>query len=601
MNNILPPPSGDYYFSFGGLSKKFGGLTRVMLLRISLLLSTGNRCIILNSALGRHFRENLNYIISNGYDGCQKTKLITSEDYFSKKLSLESILKIKTVVDTAKHIEITYKDSIAMSGKVYDKDGQVNEYLTFYNGNLMNSYTDENGLRRYKHYAPNGFIFLTYDYERPTNSRKNIILHSQADETKVILNTYEDYTRYFFRSIMQEAIDCSNGKLLFYFNDNFLDPGYELNIEAENLYKIGQIHGVGMGRPLKPWHSASFNPRTQATYKEYCPYDAIIYLTEEQKNDTEKRYGCRSCNFVVPNSIDIPIEIKPFTTRDKLVGVYIARFEYQKKPLDIIEAWQKVAMEVPDAKMMFYGFGNLETKMREKIKQYQLEEYIKIAGYTDKQHVPNILQSALFSLHPTDWEGQPLSLYESIANGCVPIVYDFKYGLKEILEFGKPICFKTPIKKVDYGAGNDGIFHNIDILAQQIIHAFKNPDELAQMSENGRDFITKFNHENNMIANISLLKEIFINKHKRNSLSSMEISKNNNKIYITLTGYLPSDSNLQFGIRLYDKTGEFEYRSLQYTKIKDNEYEVFLDFNIDKSTSLTLNAENSFFEKTIMI
>ncbi len=100
---------------------------------------------------------------------------------------------------------------------------------------------------------------------------------------------------------------------------------------------------------------------------------------------------------------------------DCFVVGHVGRLTYQKNHDLLIEIFKQVCVEVPQARLMLIGTGELEDSIREKAYQYGLADKVFFMG---KRNDVNCLMQAMdVFLLPSRFEGLPIVLVEAQASG----------------------------------------------------------------------------------------------------------------------------------------------------------------------------------------
>lgn len=158
---------------------------------------------------------------------------------------------------------------------------------------------------------------------------------------------------------------------------------------------------------------------------------SVVVLTQEQKFDLQKQFGGTSNIHVVPHHAhfeDRTVE------RNPLKAVMVGRFEKVKGHLDAIQAFARVVAEVPEATLDIWGRGSEEPAIQKEIDRLGINDSVKLMGFTTDAE--SVFASAAVTLVPSSFEGFCLSMIEGMAQGCVPVVYNFKYGPADIVSDG---------------------------------------------------------------------------------------------------------------------------------------------------------------------
>jgi glycosyltransferase involved in cell wall biosynthesis len=114
--------------------------------------------------------------------------------------------------------------------------------------------------------------------------------------------------------------------------------------------------------------------------------------------------------------------------------VFTSRLYEQKRPLDTIEAFARIAPEFPEATLAVVGAGPLEEEARARVAALGLDERIQFVGH--QSNIPDWLAAATVWLQTSDRENFSLATIEALAAGC-PVVATACSGNDEILEDGK--------------------------------------------------------------------------------------------------------------------------------------------------------------------
>lgn len=120
------------------------------------------------------------------------------------------------------------------------------------------------------------------------------------------------------------------------------------------------------------------------------------------------------------------------------VGVLASRLVREKNVDHAIEAVRLVNGKRGDGDsqtvLSIFGVGPDRERLEALIDESASKDQIKICGYTND--VYGEFKKASFSILPTAQEAFGLSIVESMACGCIPIVYDVPYGPAEIITDG---------------------------------------------------------------------------------------------------------------------------------------------------------------------
>jgi len=159
-----------------------------------------------------------------------------------------------------------------------------------------------------------------------------------------------------------------------------------------------------------------------------------------------------------------------------------------------------VVKELPDAVLELYGFGQEEENCKKLIKKLGLNKNVIIKGFTNDP--AGVFSSAAFSMMTSAIEGYPLTLAESVCNGCPVFAFDIKYGPSDVINHNKT-GFLFPR-------------FNKELYAQKIISYLKDIDKQRVMSENCYDAAPKHSVDTFMDKWFKFTEEMYRRKQKNN-------------------------------------------------------------------------------------
>jgi len=226
--------------------------------------------------------------------------------------------------------------------------------------------------------------------------------------------------------------------------------------------------------------------------KNLDAWDAVIFLTRTQRDDVVTMLGPRDNLKVIPNSRNVPQELKN-VKRPTGQGVMLSSLVERKRIQHAIRAmadargrrfWWKGKLDV-------WGRGPLKRKLTLLIRKRNAP--VKLRGYSTS--AADAFSTASFSLLTSSAEAFANVLIESMGRGCIPVSYDIPYGPADIITHG-----------VDGFLVPNG---DIAALAAQIKSLVAaSPAELAPMREAGHERAMEFNDEHVMRLWASLMADI---------------------------------------------------------------------------------------------
>lgn len=168
----------------------------------------------------------------------------------------------------------------------------------------------------------------------------------------------------------------------------------------------------------------------------FNPYNTFFMLTERcadmvvcLTNGDAAEYRHAKNVKVIPNFIEKPSStVKDYNVKK---AVAVGRLEEQKGFDILIDIWKDVAVKHPDWQLHIYGEGPLQQELQRQIDLSGLKEKVILQGSCTNM----IERYTDYSLHvmTSRYEGLPMTLIEAQAAGLPSIVFDFKYGARDII------------------------------------------------------------------------------------------------------------------------------------------------------------------------
>ena len=187
-----------------------------------------------------------------------------------------------------------------------------------------------------------------------------------------------------------------------------------------NIPFVATVHGIFKQGFRKIWELK--NKRTigrfSFLYESIEKYNvkkcrAVICLGKNAF-DYYKDYN-KNC-FIIPNGISTDMfHDKKLERSEDLI--FVGRFTEQKGILNLVNAMEHLG----DKKLILVGDGDLKEKILEIIKN---KKNIESLGIKNQEEIAVLFNQTRFHVMPSEFEGLPISLLESMACGCIPITTD---------------------------------------------------------------------------------------------------------------------------------------------------------------------------------
>ena len=184
--------------------------------------------------------------------------------------------------------------------------------------------------------------------------------------------------------------------------------------------------------------------------KQYKKYDKILTICDTMRDEFVEILGMDKTKVeLVYNPINLEIIRKKAEDVNPKYGNYlkedyflqVSRLTQQKQPEHLVDIYYKLKQRGIKEKLYFIGNGEKVKLIRQKIKEYNLEDDIILLGQIENPY-PFFKNAKLF-LHTAKYEGLPTVLLESLVFGTPVVAYDCPTGPKDILgknsEYGELI------------------------------------------------------------------------------------------------------------------------------------------------------------------
>ncbi len=164
--------------------------------------------------------------------------------------------------------------------------------------------------------------------------------------------------------------------------------------------------------------------------------DGIIFLNNKEKQEIENHIKAKC--ITIHNGIfaekfkATETEIKKIKKRfPQKIVLFLARIELQKNPLLFLKAAKELKKK--NCIFLIAGKGPLENKVKELIKENQLEEKVKFLGWLEEKEKTALLNACSVYVLPSLFEPVSVSTLEAMV--CKkPVIVSAVGGLKEIVD-----------------------------------------------------------------------------------------------------------------------------------------------------------------------
>lgn len=467
-----------------------GGMTRVMLNRSSLLSDEYDSFLVTLDFNIKYesIREKL--VEMKRLD--PRVGLLNPYEYYRKLFSKSDVTR-KQKYDYRKKAELKvkgyemqddefeekkyiryFKDGLYVFYKKWNSSGDL-IYIDYFNSNRHRTYREE--------FLENGMLYRKIYFDLNTNKSKQEVYYTNDGEwylNKWINPENGNIQNVFLRNPRENKLLSfpNNGKFHTHWINTICEqesikpimicdgPGSAkklLDADSNLVYKMFTIHSNHfssphtVGSPIKSNHTDIL--------KNIAKEDALILLTDTQKQHIQDQFGNHDNIFVIPNYVDpSPIESKG---QNKNVISIISRLHSEKRIDLAIKAFSKAVKTETTIKLEIHGSGPDKDRLEKLIKELKMEDKIFLMGYAS--NVNEIYSKSLFTVLTSAYEGFSLAIIESMTNGTPVLAFDVLYSPSVIIEDGKSGYLVE-----------DG---DIEELAKRMSYLLENPEVALEMGK----------------------------------------------------------------------------------------------------------------------
>lgn len=199
-----------------------------------------------------------------------------------------------------------------------------------------------------------------------------------------------------------------------------------------NVTTMHVVHSSHLSTTARPY-GPLLNHR-ESTMRRLHDFDAVVVLTDRQREDLDALLGPIPHLATIPNSIALPEPPAAGSARPATAGIMLASLQKMKRIDHAIRAVAAAQRSVPGLTLRIYGHGGQRRALQAEIDAAGAGESIQLCGYDPSAR--DRFADASFTLLTSEFEGFGLVLVEAMAAGCLPIAYDVPYGPADLIEHG---------------------------------------------------------------------------------------------------------------------------------------------------------------------
>lgn len=199
-------------------------------------------------------------------------------------------------------------------------------------------------------------------------------------------------------------------------------------------------------------------------------YDGVISVNKRNLDLLEENHS-----FVtyIPNGVDIGRFDRDESTVPGRI-LFLGRLAPQKRVRDLIDAFVRLASDVPNSELVIAGDGNEREELERYAAETTVSDRIEFTGLLSDEEVVEQYATAQLFVLPSVWEGHPLTLLEAWASE-LPVVTTDVTGIAEFVEHEKSGYLVEPKSPSALAAG--------------IRYALKHETEALNWGKRGREIV----------------------------------------------------------------------------------------------------------------
>ena len=279
-----------------------------------------------------------------------------------------------------------------------------------------------------------------FENEIPKQVNYEFLFDTYDGKSKIIKEIYRLRTKTTYLKKVEKIIEEKKYDVIIDYSSNLLKyKNFDIKVPI-----FAWIHfSLTFGEKLS-------GEKVEKYKKQYKKYDKILTICDTMRDEFVEILGMDKTKVeLVYNPINLEIIRKKAENVNPKYGNYlkedyflqVSRLTQQKQPEHLVDIYYKLKQRGIKEKLYFIGNGEKVKLIKQKIKEYNLEDDIILLGQIENPY-PFFKNAKLF-LHTAKYEGLPTVLLESLAFGTPVVAYDCPTGPKDILgknsEYGELI------------------------------------------------------------------------------------------------------------------------------------------------------------------
>ena len=223
--------------------------------------------------------------------------------------------------------------------------------------------------------------------------------------------------------------------------------------------------------------------------------DYLVNVSNDLNTFYTKEMPFLKC-ILIPNSLDNEeVIISSLETKNIIT---VGRLAHEKGYLDLIDIFKTIHEKDKEIKLNIIGEGYERHLIEEKIKEYNLENYVKLHGFQNREYIKNIMKDSSIYVMTSYEESFGLVLIEAGASSLPQIAFTSAQGANELI-------------KNDY---NGYLIENRDKdkMANKVVELINNKEKLKELGRNAIKEADKYSYKNVKEKWINFINEIIKEK-----------------------------------------------------------------------------------------
>ncbi|MEK5104452.1 glycosyltransferase [Cytobacillus sp. FSL M8-0252] len=481
-----------------------GGLTRVMFERSSYLAEKGYDTKLLTIDYSTRY-EQIEKELHNSGRLSNKVKIINIFDFYKKKNTrgnmtlqqIEDYTSLNKLNEDDYFIENKFYEN--REARYFDKKGHYVKYKKWSKDGYLvfMDYFDETRAKvKRELYDPKGFIQKVVYFDKFKAVPKQEIYYTEDGfcylNIQLNIESKKPYLIFLFDRTSNNVLSfgTSNPNLLFHshwlneicdnhdkkpfiINDGIFLTHTLMKLDKDKAYRIGTIHTNHFDTPFT--YGSPLRKSHIHLLENYNNLDALVLLTENQRQMVVKQFGYPEKTYVIPNSTNTDPKIRYKGQKDHNIISMVGRYHKDKIMHEAINAFNRIHQNHPNVIFNLYGTGPEEEALRILVDNLGLNEKVIINPYTTD--LEEVYGKSLFTVLTSKYEGFGLVILESMFQSTPVISYDAPFGPKDIIDDGL----------------NGVIIHSNSEkeLADQMSELLASPNRAIKMGENAYEKVIK--------------------------------------------------------------------------------------------------------------